>query len=311
METSREFSQVVQIPGMPGPSVVTRRNASEYPDQGTAETVARMRHWILTDTSTPEVWSSTRQALRGTDATGKSRQDRCEAIYRWIASHIKFRSDDPVLAHVLGLENELDLLFTPARLLTMSRPAEDCDGFTMLACAMLLCAGVPCEIVTIKADPQEPGRFTHVYCQAILESGQGLVMDCSQGAKEGWPIGAEAPEYFARKTWGVMEPTGPSKGLHGLEDTTTLNYPGMPTTQNAMSGIDWNAIIAQSFKFGSQLALKPGQYVQNAQGVMVSNVPGAYPGQYPGTGYNVGGISSSTILIGVAGLGLILLLGRK
>jgi len=296
METYREFSTVVQLPGSPVPSIVTRTNAPEdNPDQATALTVECMRRMAAGDADSPEVWGATRQALA---VPARGREQTCQAIYRWIASRVKFRSDDPFLSHVLGLDNELDLLMSPAQLLALRSPAEDCDGFTMLTCAMLLCAGVPCEIVTIKADPQDPKRFSHVYCQAHLEDGRAIVMDCSQGAQHGYPCGWEAPEYFARKTWGVMEPAPTNKGMHGLGDED--------------GGINWQSIIDQSFKFAGQLALKPGQYVQNREGVMASNVPGALPGQYPSTvGVNVGGISTGTILIGAVGLGLILALGRR
>ncbi len=213
MQTDREFSSVVQLPDFPGASIVTRRNAAADPDQGTAETVERMQAIAVEDSTSPQVSAATHGALIG--ATGSTRREIAEAIYHWICGRVKFRSDDPVLCALLGLDNELDLLIRPARLLTMKRPAEDCDGFTMLCCSMLLASGVPCEIITIKADPDDPTRFSHVYCQAILEDGRALIMDCSQGAQHGFPIGWEAPEYYARKDWGVLQPMR-QKGLHGL-----------------------------------------------------------------------------------------------
>jgi hypothetical protein len=210
MQTDREFSSVAQLPQFPGPSVITRHNASEDPDTGTAETVDLMQQAAIEDSTSPQVWAATRQATHGS----RSKRQSVDGIYNWIASRVCFRSDDPVLKNLLGLDNELDLLIRPARLLTMSRPAEDCDGFTMLACSMMLCAGVPCEIVTIKADPEDPGRFSHVYCQAILQDGP-LCMDCSQAAQHGYPIGWEAPDYFDRKSWGILQPQQQEKGMHG------------------------------------------------------------------------------------------------
>lgn len=331
METDREYSSVVHLPQFPGASVVTRRAASDDPDTSTAETVALMAAAATEDSTSPQVWAATQGALTH---AGNGERAACEAIYRWISSHVKFRSDDPVLSHVLKLENELDLLIRPARLLTMSRPAEDCDGFTMLACSMLLAAGIPCEIVTIKADHDEPERFSHVYCQALLEDGP-LVMDCSQGAQHGFPCGWEAPDYFDRKAWGVLHSAAstivdngsdvndhrqPRKGLHGLNGLDgDYDYGGEygigPSTATSPSGpgFDFSNLINQSFKFASQLALRPGQYVQNAQGVMASNVPGAVPGQYPSTvGLNVGGINSSTLLLGGAALlALVLFSGKR
>ena len=313
METNREFESVVSLPQFPGPSVVTRRNASDDPDTGTAETVQAMQAGAVADSSSPQVWAAVQGAL--VSASGSSRAEIAEAIYRWICSHVKFRSDDPVLSALLGLDNELDLLIRPARLLTMRRPAEDCDGFTMLCCSMLLAGGVPCEIITIKADHDDPSKYSHVYCQAILEDGRGLVMDPSQGAQHGFPIGWEAPEYFSRKDWGVIHPEG-RKGMHGLSglgETCDIFgcYPdgpdGPPVAQGG--GLDWNNIIQSSFGFARQLALKPGQYVQTPGGVMANQVPGAVPGFNLST--SASGIGTGTILLGVGALALILFAGGR
>ena len=313
METDREFQSVVNLPQFPGPSVVTRRNASDDPDTGTAETVQAMQAGAVADSSSPQVWAATQGALAS--AASSSRADIAEAVYRWICSHVKFRSDDPVLSALLGLDNELDLLIRPARLLTMSRPAEDCDGFTMLCCSMLLAAGVPCEIITIKADDREPRKFSHVYCQAILEDGRGLVMDTSQGAQHGYPVGWEPREYFARKDWGVIHPQR-TKGMHGLDglgETCDIFgcYPddGGPTAPSSGPGLDWNSIIQSSFGFARQLALKPGQYVQTPSGVMANQVPGAVPGFNLST--SASGIGTGTILLGAGVLALMLFAGGR
>lgn len=58
--------------------------------------------------------------------------------------------------------------------------------------------------------------------------------------------------------------------------------------------------------------LAPGEYVQTATGVRSRGVPGAIPGQYPGTGVNLGGagFSMGTILL-VVGAGAALLFAMK
>lgn len=213
METNREFSHVVALPQFPGQSIVSRRNASEDPDQGTAETVDRMQSAAIEDSNSGPVIRATLQALAGAQPESLN---KVAAIYRYCATKIRFVQDDRVLRAVMGLDNELDFLIHPARLLTMARPAEDCDGFTMLACSMLLAAGVPCEIITIKADPDDPDLFSHVYNEAQLEDGSRVVMDCSQAAQHGYPLGWEAPGWYERRGWGLMQPARRNKGLHGL-----------------------------------------------------------------------------------------------
>lgn len=324
METDREFSAVASLPQFPGQSVVTRRNASANPDEATAETVAVMQQASLSDSISPQVWAATKSAIAG----ARDRREICEGVFNWCARNIRFRSDDPVLKALLGLDNELDLLIRPARLLTMSGPAEDCDGFTMLACSMLLCAGVPCEIVTIKADPDEPTRFSHVYNQVPLENGQMLVMDCSQGAYRGHPSGFqpkpcgwEAPDYYDRKAWGVMQPQQ-RKGLQGLgacyDPLSGESVDCGPVAPRAGVGIDLNSLLQQivggTIQVVKQVTLPAGSYVANAGGVMSNQVPGAVPGYNVGAsafGSGIGGISTTTLMIGGGLLAVLLIASKK
>jgi len=324
VETDREFTSIVSLPQFPGPSTVTRRNASDDPDQQTAETVERMQAISIEDAHSPQVWAATQGALHS--AASSARVDIADAIYRWVCSHVRFRSDEPVLATLLGLDNELDLLIRPTRLLTMSRPAEDCDGFTMLCCSMLLCAGVPCEIVTIKADHEDPTRFSHVYCQAIIEDGSAVVMDCSQGSLHQFPLGWEAPEYFARKEWGVMHPAGSGrKGLHGLyglgqSGEVDIEGGGLPGgsidftdifsggSGSSSAPFDVNKFIQQLTAGGLHIATMqatPVGYVQTPNMVANYGPGGAIPSQ-------IGGIGTGTLLLGVGGLALALMIfGKK
>jgi hypothetical protein len=70
----------------------------------------------------------------------------------------------------------------------------------MLCASMLSTLDVPVEFVTIAADPQDPTRFSHVYCYAVLEDGSLLAMDCSHGTRAGW----EAPRAFRRQRFPIL-----------------------------------------------------------------------------------------------------------
>jgi Transglutaminase-like superfamily len=212
MRTDREFSQHAYISEFPGQSLVSRYQASDDPDTGTAQTVDRMRAAAEKDCVSEPVMRATSMALLFGDA---SEAGRVRAIHDWISTQIKFRQDDPVCSMILGFDEELDMLIHPARLLTMQRPSGDCDDFTMLTCAMLLCADIPCEIVTIKADPRDPNRYSHVYAQAITLEGI-IPMDCSQSAQHGYPVGWQPEAGVTERTpWGIMQPPQMGTGLHG------------------------------------------------------------------------------------------------
>ncbi len=316
MRTDQEFSSVVQLPQFPGPSVVTRSSAPEDPHQTTALTIERMKAWAAADANSPQVMRATSHALM---LSGPDQEARSVAIHQWISTHCKFREDDPVLRIVLGLEDELEMLITPARLLSMQTPAGDCDCLTTLCMSMHLCAGIPIEPITIKADPEEPDRDSHVYCQSILENGN-LILDPAMGCKHKWPPGAEAPDYFDKQTWGAGHPQRPQKGLHGyglgqsgevavegtgLPGGTVVSEDPFPT---GSSSFDLNSFIKQLTAGGLQIAkmqATPVGYVQTP--TMTANYgPGAV---MPGFGGSLGSISP-LLLIG-GGLLAVVLLSRK
>lgn len=317
MQTDQEFSSVVQLPQFPGRSVVTRSNAPEDPHQATALTIERMKDWAARDANSAQVVKATAQALM---LSGPEQEARSVAIHQWISSHCKFREDDPVLRIVLGLEDELEMLITPARLLSMSCPAGDCDCLTTLCMSMHLCAGIPIEPVTIKADPNEPERDSHVYCQAILDNGT-LILDPAMGCKHKWPPGAEAPEYFDKQTWGAVQPERYNrKGLQGYglgtADEDLIGIPGVdgqPGTvfdPTAGAGFNWGPIIGILAKGGLDIAKMqstPVGYVQRPDGSFANYGAG---GQIP---LNLGGslgLSSNTLLLGGAALLAVLLFSR-
>lgn len=212
MRTDQEFSSYANVPGFPGQSLLTRYQASEDPDIGTAQTVDRMVAAAFKDCHSPQVMRATSIALL---FAGPTEFDRVRAIHDWIATNIRFRQDEPFLRFALGLEDELDGLIHPARLLSMSRPEGDCDDFTMLACSMAMCADIQPEIVTIKSNPNKPWLWTHVYNYAHTNEGV-IPMDCSQAAQHGYPCGWEPQEgVIERRAWGVMNPPQVGTGLHG------------------------------------------------------------------------------------------------
>jgi hypothetical protein len=84
--------------------------------------------------------------------------------------------------------DELEMLVSPAFMVRMARPQGDCDDFTDVQLAMLRCLGIPYRIVTVKANPQTPDEWSHVYGLAVLEDGTPIPMDASHGKYPGWEI---------------------------------------------------------------------------------------------------------------------------
>ena len=144
----------------------------------------------------PAVLWAAHQALRTAGGPNASQLARCKAVFYWLKSHVRFKTDDALIGMLFGEQNQLELLIEPRVMLRSATPTGDCDDFTMLACTLLNELGVPNQIVTVKADQPEPDRWSHVYCCATV-NGQRLALDCSHGDFPGW----EVPQYYEKRYW--------------------------------------------------------------------------------------------------------------
>jgi transglutaminase-like putative cysteine protease len=173
---------------------VERFPASPDNDLSVAQTVALMGAVIHASVEHPNVIAATREACAGV-AIDAPAWRKAQAIFSWVKRHIRFMTDEAILARYYGLGPDFELLQKPELLLLFRRG--DCDCFSMLTCSMLQCAGVPSRLITIAADTDEPERYSHIYAAAELETGELLPMDTSHGPYIGW----QAPWCFRRQEW--------------------------------------------------------------------------------------------------------------
>lgn len=194
--------------------------SSDDPTEATAQTVEYMCSLIHDSLADGIVQRATVDAWRFATPSrvASPAADYARSIW-WFAKHtVKFVHHQKLLVSWLGAPDELQLLIRPDALLKMSDPKGDCAVFTTLICAMLDCAGIPWEIVTIACDPRQPGIYSHVYPRAILPGGRRLVMDASHGKYPGWEVPAE--HTTAKQIWNQdgepVEDAAPKfQGLHG------------------------------------------------------------------------------------------------
>lgn len=209
-------------PHVGGP-VLTREQAPIGDSEAsTVQTVRKMAEHIRNSAGDPAVAAVAaliaRRAGRGAPASELAR-----AVFHFLKSRVRFRTDDDLIALMRIGQDELELLVSPPVLFRHPRPEGDCDDFTMACCALLHELGIPAEIVTVKADQPDPDRWSHVYCCAQTERGP-MILDTSHGKAPGW----EVPYFYAKRTWDsrtgqpirseggrVPEPRRRSSGLHG------------------------------------------------------------------------------------------------
>jgi hypothetical protein len=204
--TSRTTVKQEKIPVSDDVNVATRQTVEkmcEYIHAGMADEVVR---W----------WAECGVTRYGQG--NRDPQSLAWAMY-WLVKHaILFARDEPRLFEV-GEPNGLDMLIAPAVLVRMSQPKEDCDGFTMLLCALLGAVGVKTVIVTIAADPSDPSRWSHVFPMAVLPSGNVIPLDASHGTHPGWMV--PRAHIFRWQAWDLNAQAvdvaipRPGQGLHG------------------------------------------------------------------------------------------------
>jgi hypothetical protein len=184
-----------QLPGKlassssPAPVAVKQEKvaASDDPNVATRQTVEKMCEYIQAGQADDLVrwWAEC-----GIQRYGRNLRDPHSLIWAmyWLVKHaIQFARDEPRLFRV-GEGDGLDMLIAPAVLVRMAQPKEDCDGFTMLLCALLASVGVRTVIVTIAADPSDPSRWSHVFPMAAMPSGSMVPLDASHGTHPGWMV---------------------------------------------------------------------------------------------------------------------------
>lgn len=143
------------------------------------------------------------------------------AVWWFAKNTIKFVLDESAVHQMFGKRNAIELLVSPALMLRSRKMQGDCDDFTMMICALLGCRGLGYEIITVAANPRDPGTFSHVYCRAILPDGSRVPLDASHGKYPGWQVPTGHVSRF--QAWdadgNAVQDAGSNNwgGLHGYE----------------------------------------------------------------------------------------------
>jgi hypothetical protein len=166
---------------------VSRVPAAADSDGATLQTVRMMAEYVRKCVNDSQVQAAADYAWKRFAMGSPDPAAKCWGVFWWVKHCIKFRLDEATMFRV-GEKDQQDFLTAPDVLLRMKEPAEDCDGFTMLAAAMLTVLGVPVVIATVAADGGDPSRWSHVFLCALLPGDQVLPLDTSHGRAPGWMV---------------------------------------------------------------------------------------------------------------------------
>ena len=178
---------------------------SSDPDFQVAQTIDMMRRYALEDVSDPYLYM---------DAQASAAPDPITGVWRTVTGRMRFREDEESAEGMPAPENaELaEVLIRPRDVARTAGVYGDCDDFSQYTAALLLANGIPCSFCTIAAEPQEPGRYSHVYTVAYVPMSDGsrlrVPMDTSHGPMFGHGPGWESPVAFRRREWPLVPEAG-------------------------------------------------------------------------------------------------------
>jgi hypothetical protein len=201
-------------PKGPAPRVVLEREpAAADSDTATLQTVKRMCTYIRESIPDEKVRAAADYAWKRFGCGIDTPAMKCWGVFWWLKHSIAFRLDEATMFRI-GERDQQDLLISPAVLVRMKNPAEDCDGFTMLCAAMLGALGVPVVIATVAANRSEPDRWSHVFPCALLPGDQVMPLDASHGSAPGWMVPPQ--DIFRWQSWSLdAEPVDVRPLAHG------------------------------------------------------------------------------------------------
>lgn len=199
-------------PASPETVRVDRTEAAPDSDGATRQTIRQMCDYIEKVQADPKVRQAAAYAWKkfgqGSDNIGM----RVWGVYWYVKHCIKFQQDEDAMFRI-GEPGQQDVLTAPDVLLRMDSPAEDCDGFTMLVCALLSLLRVKWVIVTVAVDPSDRTRWSHVFPMAIVND-KPLPLDASHGKGPGWMVPSD--RIFRWQAWdetGTAVDVGPPAKL--------------------------------------------------------------------------------------------------
>lgn len=297
-------------PAFGRPVNLTSIDLKAFTDEAvTAGTTQIMRRLATEDADSPEVAAL---AAEATKAAPRTDLELFDAVFWTVKNHVKYVGDEEAIEPFDFFFPPDELLIRPAELVSMARPQDDCDGFSMLICSILTALGYDCAFKTVAAAASTPKLYSHVYALGYDRDGTPYPLDGSHAPGPGLEV---EPVYKAR-VWPVT----------GRKRADKMKNPlyRPPNTQQARQvlrglsgdggGMDWQSIIDSTFKVATPIltnryGIPPaGTYInRDGKGNEVISTTGGAGGAIS----NVTGISTTTMLMIGAGLFAVLILAKK
>lgn len=174
-------------------------------DISTSQTVSIIKQLAIASSKSAIVLSALHSATNNLSVGTTKQRVIARAIFYWIKSHVRFTEDEVLIWQGLGIDRlDKELLIPPITLLNMKEPMGDCDDFSLLGASLLLAGGIPCSLITIAADTEDPEKFSHIYLKAYYmdepQDTREQILDISHGSYPGW----EYKAYTRKAEWYIV-----------------------------------------------------------------------------------------------------------
>ena len=162
-----------------------------------------------------------------------------QALYNWVASHIRF-TKDPISKEKLTPPQEL-----------LKLRAGDCDDISMLLAALAMAIGYSARLITVSANAGSPDDFSHVYVEVEVPVGSGNWVPVDP-ARPDSQFGMGPANYYRKRAWSLTDDSyqdlsGPKNFVHANVGRMRLSGLGSyGAVRGGMGEIDWGDILSQS-----------------------------------------------------------------
>ena len=233
-----------------------------------------------------------------------------KAIYNWVRTNFRF-VPDPIGYDENWQPTGYETLRPVEELLQVR--AGDCDDINSILLASLLSSvGIVVRLVTVASDPDQPGLFSHIYFEALID-GEWVAVDA---ARPGAKFGRE-PEYWtAKRIWG-LDGGYVDIGTADTEGATMNGLRGLGQDDGTDdSGIDWGAIATQALSETPQIisaVRAPGSALPALalSQTRVATAATTIPVTTTAANSSLFGLTTTDLVLGVVVIGLFFVMGRR
>lgn len=166
-------------------------------DAGTRQTVERMIKLAQEGAAHPGIREASERAVRLAGVAPKDTMGEFRALYDYVRANVRYVLDP----------RDVERIAHPAYNLFVSGQG-DCDEMQTVLASMAGAIGHGAAFRTVKADPQRPDEYSHVYTLLGLRGPQGVQWIPADVTQQGVSLGWEPPaeRVFAYRDWLAIPP---------------------------------------------------------------------------------------------------------